>query len=66
MVHYTIDQYVEQDDVVCAIGSTSWTNKQTGKTIDTPKVDVWRFKDGKAVAFFEYYDTAALRDASEP
>ena len=25
-----------------------------------PKVDFWQFEDGKAVAFFEYYDTAGL------
>ena len=60
MIHYTVDQYVAQGDTVCAIGSTAWTNKATGKSVETPKVDVWRFKDGKAVAFFEYYDTAAL------
>lgn len=60
MVHYTVYQFIEQDNRVCAIGSTSWTHKGTGKTVDTPKVDVWQFEAGKAVAFFEYYDTAAL------
>ena len=60
MIHYTVDQFIEQDGRVCAIGSTAWTNNNTGKTVETPKVDVWRFEDGKAVAFFEYYDTAAM------
>ncbi|MGI9407787.1 MAG: nuclear transport factor 2 family protein [Hyphomicrobiaceae bacterium] len=60
MIHYTVDDYVAEGDMVCAIGSTAWTHKGTGKTVDTPKVDVWRFRDGKAVAFFEFYDTAAL------
>lgn len=66
MVHYTVDHFVEQDGKVCAIGSTAWTNKQTGKTVETPKVDFWRFEDDKAVAFFEYYDTAALINGSMP
>ncbi len=64
MIHYTVDDYVADGDKVCVIGSTAWTNKATGKTVDTPKVDVWRFKDGKAVGFFEFYDTAALMEAA--
>jgi len=66
MVHYTIDEMVEQGDTVCVIGSTAWTNKATGKTIDTPKVDVWRFRNGKACGFFEFYDTAALIEGATP
>jgi len=41
-------------------GSTAWRHKRTGKVADTPKVDFWRFRDGKAVEFYEYYDTAAV------
>ena len=26
----------------------------------TPKADVWEFKRGKAVSFFEYFDTATV------
>lgn len=65
MIHYTVEDYVAQDDKVCAIATTAWTFKSTGKTIETPKVDVWRFKDEKAVAFFEFYDTALLFSAAE-
>ena len=60
MISYTIDEYVAQGDAVVARGSTSWTNKKTGKVMDTPKVDFWRFRDGKAVEFYEYFDTAAV------
>src|SRR4051812_37641566 len=38
MLHYTIDEYVAQGDVVFARGSCAWTNKKTGKTAETPKV----------------------------
>lgn len=58
MLHYTIDEYIAQGDAVFARGSCSWTNKRTGKTAETPKVDFWRFRDGKAIEFYEYFDTA--------
>jgi uncharacterized protein len=54
MIHYTFDEFVAQGDVVFARGSTAWRNKRTGRVADTPKVDYWRFRDGKAVEFFEY------------
>ncbi len=58
MVHATVDEFVAQGDAVVARGSTSWIYKKTGKTVDTPKIDFWRFRNGKAVEFYEYFDTA--------
>jgi len=58
MISYTIDEYVAQGDAVVARGSTSWTNKKTNNVMNTPKVDFWRFRNGKAVEFYEYFDTA--------
>ncbi len=66
MNYYTIDHMIAEGDRVAAIGSTGWTCKATGKKIDTPKVDVWTFKDGKAVAFYEYFDTAGMIAAMTP
>jgi ketosteroid isomerase-like protein len=66
MIFYRIDEYLAQDDRVVAIGSTSWRNKRTGKIVLTPKVDIWRMKDGKAVQFSEFYDTAKLIAAAQP
>lgn len=60
MEHYTIEDYVVDGDKICAFGSTAWTNKNTGKRIETPKLDYFKFKDGKIVFFHEFYDTAAL------
>ena len=64
MVHYTIDEYIAQGDVVFARGSCAWTNKKTGKIAETPKVDFWRFRDGKAIEFYEYFDTACVAAAA--
>ena len=60
MIHYTIDYMIAEGDRVAAIGSTAWTCKATGKSVETPKVDVWLFKDGRAVEFYEYFDTAQV------
>ena len=60
MIHYTVDEFVAQGECVFMRGSTAWRNKRTGKSVDTPKVDFWRFRDGKAVEYYEYYDTARV------
>jgi ketosteroid isomerase-like protein len=64
MIHYTVDAYVAEGDSVVAIGTTAWTNRHTGKTVETRKVDVWKFRNGKAVEFYEYYDTARIAAAA--
>jgi len=66
MLHYTVNEFVAQGDTVFMRGSTAWRNRKTGKAVDTPKVDFWRFKDGKAVEFYEYYDTARVFAAASP
>ena len=66
MVHFSADEYVAQGDAVVMRGSMAWRNKHTGKTVETPKVDFWRFRDGKAVEFYEYYDTARVIAAAMP
>jgi ketosteroid isomerase-like protein len=60
MIHYTVEEFVAQGDAVFMRGSTAWRNKRTGQEAETPKVDFWRFRDGKAVEFYEYYDTARV------
>jgi ketosteroid isomerase-like protein len=66
MIHYTVDHMIAEGEHVAVIGSTAWTNKATGKVADTPKVDVWRLQNGRAVEFYEYYDTAKLFAAATP
>ncbi len=60
MIHYTIDDLIEQGDKIVAIVTTAWRNKKTGKLCEMPKADLWTFKNGKAVSIYEYYDTAKL------
>ena len=60
MIHYTVHDYVAQGDMVFVRCTTSWKNRKTGNTFETPKADFWRIRDGKIVEFYEYYDTAAV------
>ena len=39
MIHYKVDFMVAEDDRVIAVGSTSWRNRETGATFDTPKAN---------------------------
>jgi len=64
MLHYTAHEFVAQGDMVFVRASTAWRHKRTGKSFDTPKADFWRFRDGKIVEFYEYYDTAKVLDAA--
>jgi ketosteroid isomerase-like protein len=64
MLHYTINNYVAQGDLVFVRCVTSWRNRKTGKSFETPKADFWRFRDGKVVEFYEYYDTAQVMAAA--
>jgi hypothetical protein len=63
MIEYVTEHFVAQGDRVVMLGHCSYRFKRTGKVVSTPKVDSWRFVGGKAVEFYEYYDTAGLRDA---
>ena len=65
MIHYTPDEFIAQGDRVVMLGSCSWKNRRTGEVLETPKADFWRFKDGKAVSFFEFYDTAQAISATQ-
>jgi ketosteroid isomerase-like protein len=66
MNYYEVKQFVAQGDMVVMQGFCSWTNKATGKICETPKVDIWRFRDGKAIEFYELFDTAAAFAAATP
>jgi uncharacterized protein len=64
MLEYVAENFVAQDDRVVMLGRCSWRFRRTGKVVATPKADSWRFADGKVVEFYEYFDTAQLRDAT--
>jgi ketosteroid isomerase-like protein len=64
MMEYTVDHFVAQGDRVVMLGRCAWRYRKTDKVVWTPKADSWRFVDGKAVEFFEFYDTAQVLAAA--
>jgi hypothetical protein len=63
MLDYRVDHFVAQGDRVVMLGHCSWRAKKSGQVVSTPKCDSWRFADGKAVEFYEYFDTAQVAQA---
>jgi ketosteroid isomerase-like protein len=63
MLEYTAEHFVAQNDRVVMLGHCTWRYKKNGRVVSTPKADSWRIVDGKAVEFYEYFDTAQLHAA---
>jgi len=66
MLDYRVDHFIAQGDRVVMLGHCSWRAKGSGHVVSTPKADSWRFADGKAVEFYEYFDTAQVAQAMVP
>jgi ketosteroid isomerase-like protein len=63
MLDWEVQQYVDGGDVIAVVSRCAWRNKATGLVIDTPKIDVHNFRDGKVVRFQEAYDTLGFARA---
>lgn len=59
------ERYVEDGETVIVFGTFTGTHGGTGKSVGIPLVHVWEFKNGKAVEFRRYTDTARLNWAFE-
>jgi ketosteroid isomerase-like protein len=57
MIDYPQEKIVADEDTVVWIGRCHWRHKPTGREINSPKVDIWTFRDGKAVKFMEMFDS---------
>ena len=63
MEHYTVERFVCQGDAIVVVATTAWQHIASGRRLDSPIITMWRFRNGKAFSFFEYYDTAAVAAA---
>lgn len=64
MHHYTPDRFIADGKWVVMIGSCKWESVHTGKIIETPKADVFKFRKGKIVRFYEFFDTGGAIGAA--
>ncbi len=51
-------ELLDAGDAVVVLGRYSGRAKATGKPLDVPFAHVWSFRDGKAVLFRQFLDTA--------
>jgi ketosteroid isomerase-like protein len=65
MLAYDVDRYIvsAEGDEIVMVGRCAWQNKATGRVVDTPKVDIHTFRNGKVVRFQEVYDTLGFARA---
>jgi uncharacterized protein len=66
MIHYTPAEFLADGDRVAVFGKCAYRNRKTGKVAETHVANLWRFRDGLAVEYFELYDTAKAFAAATP
>ncbi len=57
------DEFVADGDKVVSLGNYSGKYKATGKSFRTHFAHVWTLRNGKAVKFQQYTDTAKVQEA---
>ena len=57
------DEFVDAGDTVVVLGRYTGRAKETGRPLDVPYAHVWTFRDGRAVRFRQFLDTAGWNAA---
>lgn len=65
MVHFTPAEFIASDDRVVVLSRVAFRFRKTGKVAESPKADVFRFRDGLIVECAEFFDTAAAFAATQ-
>jgi ketosteroid isomerase-like protein len=63
MVEFPTEEVVAQGDTVVWIGRCHWRSRSGIAEVNSPKVDIWHFHDGKAVDILEMFDSLAFARA---
>jgi uncharacterized protein len=63
MLYFDVYQFIADGDDVVMIGRCAWRNRETGNEVDTPKVDIWHFENGRVTRFMEMFDSLAFARA---
>ena len=56
-------EFLDAGDHVVVIGRYRGRAKRTGKRLDVPFVHVWTYRDGRAIRFRQFLDTAGWVEA---
>lgn len=65
MIHFTSEEFLEAGEWVVMRGQCAFRHRRTGKSFETPRADFVRFRDGKIVEYFEFYNTAKVLAAAK-
>ena len=57
------DDFLDAGDEIVVLGRYRGVAKGTGKRLDVPFVHIWSVRDGKAVTFRQFLDTAGWVEA---
>jgi ketosteroid isomerase-like protein len=66
LIHFTLTEVIAEGDRVVVLSTCAFRHRRTGKVAESPKADVFRFRDGQIVEFFEFFDTALALAATRP
>jgi ketosteroid isomerase-like protein len=66
MIYFTPEEFIADRDRVVVLSRCAYRSRLTGKVAESPKVDIFRFRDGKIVEVSEFFDTAAAVAATLP
>ena len=58
-----IDELIVEGETVIGLGTFAATSRATGKPVTTRVAQIWRVREGRAVAFEHIIDTAAVTHA---
>ena len=61
--HAVPDEFLEAGESIVVLGRYTGVAKGTAKQLDVPYVHLWTFRDGKAVRFRQFLDTAGWVEA---
>jgi ketosteroid isomerase-like protein len=61
--HAVPHEFIDAGEEVVVLGRYTGRAKTTGRTLDVPYAHVWTFRDGKAVRFRQFVDTAGWNAA---
>ena len=62
----TPTEFIDGGDQVVVLGRYAGTYNETGKSFDAAFAHVWTLRDGKAVRFRQYVDSALVQEALQP
>lgn len=63
MLEFETEHFVAQGDRVVALGYIRRRHRKNGASVWTPFAHSWRFENGLAVEYYEFFDTARVVEA---